>query len=62
MTGNKIEYDEFCETYEIIEIIGSGTQGVVFSAKNKKTNEKIAIKKVCALDLNEILKEVTFFK
>lgn len=33
--------------YSIIETIGEGAYGVVCSAINKSTNEKVAIKKIC---------------
>lgn len=32
--------------YEAIKLIGKGTYGSVISAKNKETNEQVAIKKL----------------
>ncbi|RUS15898.1 kinase-like domain-containing protein [Endogone sp. FLAS-F59071] len=43
------------ETYEFIRELGQGAYGVVCAADNKKTNTKVAIKKVCKLFERPIL-------
>ena len=39
--GNPVEVDD---RYEVTQMIGSGAYGIVYSAKDLKTNEDVAIK------------------
>ena len=51
------------ERYEVTNMIGCGAYGVVFSAKDHKTNEEVAIKKIktafdSVVDAKRILREI----
>lgn len=55
------------EKFEFIKLIGHGAYGVVISANNKKTGEKVAIKKVPnafedLIDAKRILREIKLLK
>ena len=39
--GTPVEVDD---RYEVTQMIGSGAYGIVYSAKDLKTNEEVAIK------------------
>jgi mitogen-activated protein kinase 1/3 len=51
------------EKYEFIKLVGGGAYGVVISAKNKLTEEEVAIKKITnafsdLIDAKRILREI----
>ena len=52
------------DEYKNIELIGSGSFADVYRAKNKKTNEYVAIKEIKKSNINvdEILKEIEIMK
>ncbi|CAG2181922.1 unnamed protein product [Oppiella nova] len=55
------------EDFEKIEKIGEGTYGVVYKAKNKKTNELVALKKIRLENEDEgvpstAIREITLLK
>ncbi|NXY92748.1 CDK3 kinase, partial [Alcedo cyanopectus] len=39
--------DNFQEVFEKVEKIGEGTYGVVYKARNKRTGQLVALKKIC---------------
>ena len=45
--------------YEILSIVGEGAYGIVYKARNKETQEIIAIKKFKEGDEDEIVKKTT---
>jgi len=45
--------------YEIIAIVGEGAYGIVYKARNKETDEIVAIKKFKEGDEDEIVKKTT---
>ena len=51
--GIKIKFFNVDE-YKIIKSIGEGTYGTIYEVQNKKTNQKFAIKKVIAKDLEKL--------
>ena len=51
------------ERYQVTQMIGSGAYGVVFAARDHKTNEEVAIKKIqtafdSVVDAKRILREI----
>ena len=42
------------DEYKIIKSIGEGTYGTIYEVQNKKTNQKFAMKKVIAKDLEKL--------
>jgi len=64
VSGTKFEVDK---RYELIKPIGHGAYGVVVSAVDKKTNQKVAIKKVPRafddlIDAKRILREIKLLR
>ena len=58
--GMPVEVDE---RYEVTQMIGSGAYGIVYSAKDFKTNEDVAIKQIktafdSVVDAKRILREI----
>ena len=45
--------------YEVIGIVNEGAYGIVYKAKNKETNEYVAIKKFKETDDDEIVRKTT---
>jgi cyclin-dependent kinase-like len=45
--------------YEILAIVGEGAYGIVYKARNKETDEIVAIKKFKEGDEDEIVKKTT---
>lgn len=45
--------------YEVIGIVNEGAYGIVYKAKNKETNEYVAIKKFKETDEDEIVRKTT---
>lgn len=45
--------------YEVIGIVNEGAYGIVYKAKNKETNEYVAIKKFKETDDDEIVHKTT---
>ena len=52
------------DEYKNIELIGSGSFSYVYRAKNKKTNEYVAIKEIkkSKINVQEIFKEIEIMK
>ena len=57
---------ELPQKYETIKLIGKGSYGSVISAKNKETNEQVAIKKLShvqdLVDAKRVLREIIIMK
>ncbi len=58
--GDKVIVDE---RYQVSQMIGSGAYGVVYAARDHKTNEDVAIKKITTafdsvVDAKRILREI----
>ena len=58
--GTPVEVDD---RYEVTQMIGSGAYGIVFSAKDLKTHEEVAIKQIktafdSVVDAKRILREI----
>ena len=58
--GTPVEVDD---RYEVTQMIGSGAYGIVYSAKDLKTNEDVAIKQIktafdSVVDAKRILREI----
>ena len=45
--------------YEVIGIVNEGAYGIVYKAKNKETNEYVAIKKFKETDDDEVVRKTT---
>lgn len=45
--------------YEVIGIVNEGAYGIVYKAKNKETNEYVAIKKFKETDEDEVVRKTT---
>ena len=61
------EWMPILDKYEPVKVLGSGSYGQVIQAKNKLTNQTVAIKRVMGLfedliDTKRILREITLLR